>query len=226
MITFSKVSKFYNGSAALDDVSFKIQPHEFVSLIGKSGAGKSTVIKLLIGEERPTRGRVIFGRYDLDELKHKDMPELRRQMGVIFQDFRLLAKKTALENVAFALEVEGRPQREINSLAPQALDMVGLRDKMAHFPAQLSGGEKQRVAIARAMIHRPKVLIADEPTGNLDPQNAWEVIRLLQKINELGSTVILATHDREIVDALGQRVITLDQGRVVNDEAKGKFYKH
>lgn len=226
MITFSKVSKFYNGSAALDNVSFKIQPHEFVSLIGKSGAGKSTIIKLLIGEERPSRGRVVFGEHDVGILKPKDMPEFRRQTGVIFQDFRLLTKKTAFENVAFALEVEGRSQGEINNLVPQALDMVGLRDKLRHFPPQLSGGEKQRVAIARAMIHRPKVLIADEPTGNLDPQNAWEVIRLLVKINELGSTVILATHNREIVDSLGQRVITLDQGRVMKDEAKGKFYDH
>lgn len=225
MISFQKVSKHYNGCAALDKVSFKIQPREFVTLVGKSGAGKSTIVKLLIGEERPTVGKITFGEYEVNRLKPKHMPEFRRQIGVIFQDFRLLARKTAFENVAFALEVEGHPQREINDLVPQALDMVGLKDKTNHFPAQLSGGEKQRVAIARAMINRPKVLIADEPTGNLDPQNAWEVIRLITKINELGSIVILATHDKEIVDTLRERVITLEGGQVVKDEAEGKFYE-
>lgn len=226
MISFQKVSKLYNHKhTALDKVSFRIQANEFVTMVGKSGAGKSTVIKLLIGEERPSQGKVFFNTYEVSRMKPGEMPFLRRQIGVIFQDFRLIAKKTAFENVAFALEVEGRPQREINDLVPQALDMVGLKDKALNFPAELSGGEKQRVAIARAMINRPKVLIADEPTGNLDPQNASEVIRLLTKINELGSIVILATHDKDVVDALGQRVIVLDGGRIVSDEAKGKFYK-
>ena len=224
MIVFQNVTKTYNhGSVALDKVSFKIQPNEFVSVVGRSGAGKSTVIKLLIGEEKPTKGQVFFGSYEVNKLKSNEFPEFRRHMGVIFQDFRLLSKKTSFENVAFALEVEGRPQKEINEIVPQVLDMVGLADKMHNFPAELSGGEKQRVAIARAMINRPDVLIADEPTGNLDPFNTWEVIKLLTKINELGSTVILATHDKEIVNTLGQRVITLDYGKIVKDEAHGRF---
>jgi cell division transport system ATP-binding protein len=224
MIVFQNVSKVYNhNSVALEKVSFKIQPNEFVSIVGRSGAGKSTIVKLLIGEEKPTKGQIFFGAYEVNKLKPKDLPEFRRHIGVIFQDFKLLPKKTAFENVAFALEVEGRPQKEINELVPQVLDMVGIRDKMFNFPEELSGGEKQRVAIARAMINRPDVIIADEPTGNLDPFNTWEVIKLLVKINELGSTVILATHDKEIVNSLGERVITLDEGRVVKDEANGKF---
>lgn len=224
MIVFQNVTKTYNhGTVALDKVSFKIQQNEFVSIVGRSGAGKSTIIKLLIGEERPTKGQVFFGSYEVNKLRSSHMPEFRRHIGVIFQDFRLLAKKTAFENVSFALEVAGRPQKEINELVPQVLEMVGLKDKVYNFPAELSGGEKQRVAIARAMINRPDVLIADEPTGNLDPFNTWEVIKLLTKINELGSTVILATHDKEIVNTLGQRVITLEGGKLVKDEANGKF---
>ncbi|KKU15512.1 cell division ATP-binding protein FtsE [Candidatus Jorgensenbacteria bacterium RIFCSPLOWO2_02_FULL_45_12] len=224
MIIFQNVTKTYSkGMVALDKVSFKIQPNEFVSFVGRSGAGKSTIIKLLIGEEQPTKGQIFFGSYEVNKLKSNEMPEFRRHIGVIFQDFRLLLKKTAFENVAFALEVEGRAQREINELVPQVLEMVGLKDKAHNFPAELSGGEKQRVAIARAMINRPDVLIADEPTGNLDPFNTWEVIKILTKINELGSTVLLATHDKEIVNALGERVITLEDGRVIKDEANGRF---
>jgi len=226
MISFKNVSKKYSHNLlALDSVDFTIQKNEFISLIGKSGAGKSTIIKLLIGEEKPTQGTVSFNGYEVNRLKPKEMPEFRRQIGVIFQDFRLLAQKTAFENIAFALEVEGKPQKEITDIVPQALDLVGLKDKGSHFPHELSGGEKQRVAIARAMINRPKVIIADEPTGNLDPQNTWEVIGLLTKINELGSTVILATHDKEIVDSLGQRVITIEDGKIIKDEAKGKFFE-
>ena len=224
MIIFQNVTKTYNhGTVALDKVSFKIQPNEFVSVVGRSGAGKSTIIKLLIGEERPTKGQIFFGPYEVQKLRSSEMPEYRRHIGVIFQDFRLLQKKTAFENVAFALEVEGRTQTEINELVPQVLEMVGLRDKAHNFPQELSGGEKQRVAIARSMINRPDVLIADEPTGNLDPFNTWEVIKLLTKINELGSTVILATHDKEIVNTLGQRVITLENGALVKDEENGRF---
>lgn len=224
MIIFQNVTKQYGkDSIALEKVSFKIQPTEFVSIVGRSGAGKSTVLKLLIGEDRPSKGQIFFGSYEVNKLKAKALPEFRRHIGVIFQDFRLLDKKTAFENVAFALEVWGRSQKEINELVPQVLDMVGLRDKMFRFPAELSGGEKQRVAIARAMINRPDVLIADEPTGNLDPFNTWEVIKLLNKINELGGTVILATHDKDVVNTLGQRVITLDDGRVVKDDVNGKF---
>ncbi len=226
MITFQNVSKTYNHGSnvvALDKISFKIQPNEFVSLVGRSGAGKSTIVKLLIGEERPTKGQIFFGPYEVEKLKPSELPEFRRHIGVIFQDFRLLPKKTAFENVAFALEVEGRPQKDINELVPQVLDMVGLKDKMHNFPGELSGGEKQRVAIARAMINQPDVLIADEPTGNLDPFNTWEVIKLLKKINELGSVVILATHDKEIVNSLGERVVTLENGEIIKDEAHGRF---
>ncbi len=224
MINFQNVTKTYNHNAvALDKVSFKIQQNEFISLVGRSGAGKSTVVRLLIGEEKPSKGQIFFGSYEVNKLKSGALPEFRRHIGVIFQDFRLLAKKNAFENVAFALEVKGRPQKEINELVPQVLDMVGLKDKVFNFPAELSGGEKQRVALARALINRPDVIIADEPTGNLDPLNTWEVIKLLMKINELGSTVILATHDKEIVNTLGQRVITLDGGKVVKDEPHGRF---
>lgn len=224
MIIFQNVTKTYNHNVvALDKVTFKIQPGEFVSIVGRSGAGKSTVVKLLIGEEKPTKGQVFFNSYEVNKLKSKEFPEFRRHIGVIFQEFRLLAKKTVFENVAFALEVAGRQQKEINEFVPQVLDMVGVKDKAKNFPDELSGGEKQRVAMARAMINRPDVIIADEPTGNLDPFNTWEVIKLLTKINELGSTVILATHAKEIVNALGQRVITLENGLVIRDEMNGRF---
>lgn len=224
MIIFQNVTKTYNHNAvALDKVSFKVQPGEFVTLVGRSGAGKSTIVKLLIGEERPTKGQIFFGSYEVNKLKASEMPEFRRHIGVIFQDFRLLARKTVFENVAFALEVAGRPEKEIKEFVPQVLDMVALRDKMRNFPAELSGGEKQRVSLARAMVNRPDVIIADEPTGNLDPFNTWEVIKLLLKINELGSTVILATHDKEIVNALGHRVVTLENGKMIKDEENGKF---
>lgn len=224
MITFQSVSKIYNhNSVALENISFKINPNEFVSIVGRSGAGKSTIIKLLIGEEKPTRGRIFFGQYEVNKLKDSELPALRRHIGIVFQDFRLLPTKTAYENVAFALEVAGRPNREIRDLVPQVLDMVGLRDKANNFPHELSGGEKQRIAIARAMIHRPEVIIADEPTGNLDPFHTFEIINLLLKINELGTTIILATHDKEIVNFLGRRVITLDRGTIIRDEEKGRF---
>ena len=225
MIAFQNVSKIYNDhSTALEDVDLKINPTEFVSIVGKSGAGKSTIIKLLIGEEKPSRGRVIFGSWEVNKLKPKDLPQLRRQIGIVFQDFKLLPTKTAYENVAFALEVEGRQQWEIEELVPQVLDMVGLADKKDNFPHELSGGEKQRVAIARAMIHRPSVLVADEPTGNLDDANTEEIVRLLLKINELGTTVILATHNKHIVNRLEKRVITISDGRLVRDEEKGKYF--
>ncbi|MGC9046809.1 MAG: cell division ATP-binding protein FtsE [Minisyncoccia bacterium] len=224
MIIFQNVVKEYNhGVVALDKVNFKIQPSEFVSIVGFSGAGKSTIVKLLIGEEKPTKGQIFFGSYEVNKLKSNQLPELRRHIGVVFQDFRLLDKKNVFENVAFALEVEGRTQKEINELVPQVLDLVGLKDKIKNFPAELSGGEKQRVAIARAMINRPDVLVADEPTGNLDPYNTWEIIKLLLKINEIGSTVILATHSKEIINSLGRRVITLDKGKVIRDEENGRF---
>ena len=224
MIVFQNVTKTYNhGTVALDKISFKIEPGEFVSIVGRSGAGKSTVVKLLLAEEKPSKGQIFFGSYEVNKLRSNEFPEFRRHMGVIFQDFRLLSKKTVFENVAFALEVAGRPQGEINEFVPQVLDMVSMKEKMNNFPAELSGGEKQRAAIARAMINRPDVLIADEPTGNLDPFNTWEVIKLLKKINELGRTVILATHDKEVVNALGERVITLEDGKLIKDEEHGRF---
>lgn len=226
MITFTNVSKIYNGhheSTALEDINFKIDSGEFVSLVGKSGAGKSTIVKLLIGEEKPNKGRIIFSNLDVNKLKINELPKLRRKIGIIFQDFRLLPKKTAYENIAFAMEVEGRAHREITQLVPQVLDIVGLSDKAHNFPHELSGGEKQRVAIARAMVNRPSVVIADEPTGNLDPGNTWEIIKLLLKINDLGTTVLLATHSKDIINHLGKRVITLDGGKVIRDEKNGRY---
>ena len=227
MIIFQSVSKTYDGNGhsmtALDEASFTINPKEFVSVVGKSGAGKSTIIKLLIGEEKPTKGRIIFGSYDVNKLKSTELPQLRRHIGVIFQDFRLLPNKNAYENVAFALEAAGRPESDITDFVPQALDLVGLKSKANNFPRELSGGEKQRVAIARAMINHPDVIVADEPTGNLDPFNTWEIIRLLIEINKLGTTVILATHNKEIINNLGNRVISLDNGKIIRDEENGRY---
>ncbi|MEK7212785.1 MAG: cell division ATP-binding protein FtsE [Patescibacteria group bacterium] len=224
MIAFQNVYKIYNShSTALEDINLRINPGEFVSLVGRSGAGKSTIVKLLIGEEKPTRGRVLFGQYEVNKLRDNELPVLRRHIGIVFQDFRLLPNKTAYENVAFALEVAARSQAEIKELVPQVLDMVGLGDKVNNFPRELSGGEKQRVAIARAMVHRPEVIIADEPTGNLDPFHSWEIINLLQKINQLGTTLILATHEKDIVNMLDKRVVSLDRGRIIRDEEKGKY---
>lgn len=224
MIKFQNVSKQYNNDEpALKDVSFKINPKEFVSIVGRSGAGKSTVVKLLIAEEKPSRGRVFFGHFDVGKLKPKELPKLRQHIGVVFQDFRLLPTKTAYENVAFALEVAGRPTNEVEELVTEVLDLVGLSGKENSYAHELSGGEKQRVAIARAMVGRPDVIIADEPTGNLDPLNTLEVVNLLSQINELGTTVILATHNKEVVNQLNNRVIVLDNGRVVRDEEKGRY---
>ena len=223
MITFNNVSKKYGEHEIVREVSFKIDPGEFISLVGKSGAGKSTLIKMLTGEERPTKGRIIFGQYEVNKLTNKELPELRRHMGVVSQDIRLLPKKTAYENVVFAMEVAGRPQKEIEEVVPQIFDLVGLGTKMKHFINELSGGEKQRVAIARAMVNRPDVIIADEPTGNLDPINTWGIINLLAKINELGTTVLLATHNKDIVNQLEKRVISMEDGKIIRDEEKGKY---
>ncbi|MBI4084931.1 MAG: cell division ATP-binding protein FtsE [Candidatus Liptonbacteria bacterium] len=224
MIAFQNIFKIYNShSVALEDVNFRINPGEFVSIVGRSGAGKSTAIKLLIGEEKPTKGRVFFGQYEVNKLENDELPYFRRHIGVVFQDFRLLPNKNAFENVAFAMEAAGRPQSEIKEMVPQVLDMVGLSGKLGNFPHELSGGEMQRVAIARAMVNRPEVIIADEPTGNLDPFHSAEIIALLKKINGLGTTLILATHEKDIVNDLEKRVITMDRGRIIRDEEKGKY---
>jgi cell division transport system ATP-binding protein len=224
MISFQNVSKVYNSrSVALEGVNFSVNPNEFVSIVGRNGAGKSTIIKLLIGEEKPSKGRIFFGPYEVNKLKSNELPILRRQIGIVFQDFRLLPTKTTYENIAFALEVEGRAQSEIEEFVPQVIDMVGLSHRTFNFPHELSGGEKQRVAIARAMIHRPAVIVADEPTGNLDPLHTAEIVKLLLKINELGTTVLLVTHNKDIVNSLNRRVISVDNGRIIRDEEKGKY---
>ncbi|KKS44344.1 cell division ATP-binding protein FtsE [Candidatus Azambacteria bacterium RIFOXYD1_FULL_42_11] len=224
MIRFENVSKIYNShSAALRNVSFEVKPQEFVSVVGRSGAGKSTLLKLLIAEEKPTGGRIFFNKNNILEMKPKELPFLRRQIGAVFQDFKLLPNKTAYENIAFAMEVVGKSEEEIKTDVPKVLDLVGLKDKSGNFPRELSGGEKQRVALARALVHRPSVIVADEPTGNLDPINTWDIIRLLIKINELGTTVVLATHDKEIINALERRVVSLEKGAVIRDENPGRY---
>ncbi len=223
MISFQNVYKLYNGTTALEDFNLKVDPGEFVILVGRSGAGKTTAINLLIGTEKPTKGRIFFGQYEVNKLADDELPLFRRHIGVVFQDFRLLPNKNSFENVAFAMEAASRPQSEIKEIAPQVLEMVGLSDKMKNFPHELSGGEKQRVAIARAMANRPEVIIADEPTGNLDPFHSAEIIGLLKKINDLGTTLILATHEKDIVNDLEKRVVTLDKGRMIRDEEKGKY---
>jgi len=225
VINFKKVTKKYNHNfTALDRVDLEVQDGEFISLVGPSGAGKSTLIKMLIKEDRPTSGQVVLDDVDLADLPDKDIPFLRRKIGTIFQDFRLLESKTALENVAFALEVAGADDEEIIKDVEQVLAIVGLTDKKKNFPKELSGGEKQRLAIARALVHRPKIILADEPTGNLDPLNSFDVVKLLWHINKLGTTVILATHDREIVNTVGKRVVSMEKGKIVRDQLEGGKY--
>ena len=224
MIRFENISKIYNShSTALKDVSFEVKPQEFISIVGRSGAGKSTLLKLLIAEEKPTGGKIFFNKRNILDMNSGELPILRRKIGAVFQDFKLLPSKTAYENVAFAMEVVGKSNAEIKSDVPKILDLVGLKNKADNFPRELSGGEKQRVAIARALVHRPSVIVADEPTGNLDPINTWDIIRLLIKINELGTTVILATHDKEIINALEKRVVSLEGGVVARDENPGRY---
>ena len=224
VIYFEDVSKIYNhNSVALKNVTLRILPKEFISLVGSSGAGKSTLLKLLIREEEPTSGRIFLDGLEITDIRKKELHHLRRRIGTVFQDYKLLPVKTAYENIAFAMEVAGRSDEEINEDVGQVLDLVGLANKVGNFPHQLSGGEKQRVAIARALVNRPDVILADEPTGNLDPINTWEIIRLLQKINELGTTIIFASHDKEIINAIDKRVVVLDKGEIISDEEKGKY---
>lgn len=208
---------------ALDGASFEIEPGEFVFITGPSGAGKTTIVRLILREYLPTSGRIKVGEYNLTEMKKKDIPKLRRNIGVVFQDFKLLTDRTVWENVALALRVLGKEEEEIDKEIPKILKLVGLEERANLFPAQLAGGELQRAGLARAVIGQPDIVIADEPTGNLDLATAWQIIRLLQKVNKMGRTVIMATHNFEIVNSMKERVIELDEGKVVSDKKKGKY---
>lgn len=224
MILLDRVTKVYNRTnTALDRLSLHVEPREFVIIIGTSGAGKSTLLKLLTKEEKPTSGKIVVGGLDYDKLKDKDIPLVRRKIGVVFQDFKLLQNKNVFENVAFALEIVGYGNKEIQHTVPRVLEIVGLKGKEKRMTNELSGGERQRVAIARAIVRQPKILIADEPTGNLDPKHAWEVIRVLEKINRYGTTVLLTTHNQDIVNKLKRRVITIKDGRIVSDLANAEY---
>lgn len=225
MILLDRVTKTYGRVAtpALDRISLHVEPKEFVIVVGQSGAGKSTLLKLLTREERPTTGKIIVGGIDYDKLKDKEIPLLRRKIGVVFQDFKLLPNRTVFENVAFALEIVGMGNREIRHTVPKVLDIVNLKGKEKRMPMELSGGERQRVAIARAIVRQPKILIADEPTGNLDPKHAWDVIAVLEKINRYGTTVLLTTHNQDIVNKLKRRVVTIEHGQIAGDRARASY---
>ena len=224
MIKFYNASKIYPVDVrALNKINLHIKPGEFVSIVGQSGTGKTTMVKTLIGEERIDEGKVVVGGWDITDIKENEIPILRRQIGVIFQDFKLLPKKTLFENVAFAMQVCNGSPSKIRKIVPQVMKIVGLDSKMDRYPFEVSGGEQQRATIARALVHRPKILLADEPTGNLDSLNAHEIIELLLRINRFGTTVVLVTHNREIVNGLKRRVITLDNGMVISDQAVGKY---
>lgn len=224
MIHFDKVSKIYSDeSVALDGVTFSVGSQEFVTIVGHSGAGKSTLIKMLLLEEKPSHGTILFEKFDVSRLRRRDVPKYRRRIGTVFQDFKLIANKTVFENVAFAMEAAGRTDEEIAADVPHVLNLVDLRKKIWNFPHELSGGEKQRVAIARAIINQPDIVVADEPTGNLDPVNAREIVEILKKINSLGTTVILTTHNKDVVDAIGKRVITMEKGKIIRDDKDGKY---
>ncbi len=224
MIYFDNVSKIYNDhTVALADVTFSIEAKEFVSIVGHSGAGKTTLLKMILAEERPTSGKVLLESVDISKLGKRDINRLRRRIGPIFQDYRLLPHMTAYENIAFAMEAAGKTDAEIAADVPHVLELVGLTEKTLNFPSQLSGGETQRVAIARAIVNQPDIIIADEPTGNLDPINTHEIVQILKKINDLGTTVILTTHNKGVIDSLGRRVITMEAGKIVRDDPTGKY---
>lgn len=224
MIYFDKVSKIYpDNTVALEDISLNIEPREFISIVGQSGAGKTTLIKMILGEERPTDGSIFFESVNIHSLKKDELNHYRRRIGTVFQDFRLLPDKTAYENVAFAMEAAGRTDEEIAADVPHVLELVDLGRKIWNFPHQLSGGERQRVAIARALVNQPDVIIADEPTGQLDPINTYDVVQILKKINDLGTTVVLTTHNKGVIDSLKKRVVTLEHGKIVKDDKSGKY---
>lgn len=225
MILLDRVTKTYGkgGGPALERINLHVEPKEFVIVVGPSGAGKSTLLKLLTCEERPSSGKIIVGGIDYARLKDRNIPRLRRRIGVVFQDFKLLPNKTVFENVAFALEIVGMSNREIRYTVPKVLNIVGLKGKEKSYPRELSGGERQRVAIARAVVRQPKILIADEPTGNLDPKHAWDVIKVLEKINRYGTTVLLTTHNQDIVNRLKRRVVTIKDGKIISDKANAEY---
>lgn len=225
MIVLDSVTKKYHpDTTALDNVSIAIEPGEFVFLVGVSGAGKSTLVRLLTAEERPTSGMISIGGWDITRIKRRDIPLLRRQIGVVYQDFKLLEQKTVQENVSFALEVCGEPAKAVHSVVPQVLKIVGLEEMSHRYPRQLSGGEQQRVAIARALIHRPKLLIADEPTGDLDTLTAQTIIDVLTRINDLGTTLLFVTHNRDVVNTMKKRVISMQSGNIISDKHHGKYF--
>lgn len=224
MINFEKVKKVYpKNSISLDGIDIVIEEGEFVSLVGHSGAGKTTMIKMILAEESPTTGKVMFQGDNIHKLSSNKLNKFRRRIGVVFQDFRLLPNKNAYENISFAMEASGKSDAEIRADVPHVLALVDLGDKATHFPNQMSGGEKQRLAIARAIINQPELIIADEPTGNLDPISTYEVVQILKKINDLGTTIILTTHNRGVVESIGKRVITLEKGKIIRDEKDGKY---
>jgi cell division transport system ATP-binding protein len=224
MIYFDKVSKVYpDESIALEEVTFAVEPQEFVSIVGHSGAGKTTLLKLILAEDRPSDGKVFFGSTDIHAIRPHFIPEFRRKIGVVFQDFRLLPNKNVYENIAFSMEAAGRTDEEIESDVPHVLELVDLGRKIWAFPHELSGGEKQRVAIARAIVNQPDIIIADEPTGNLDPINTYEIVQILKKINDIGTTIILTTHNKGVIDSLGRRVITMENGKIIRDDKEGRY---
>ena len=224
MLIMSDVSKVYpGGSVALQDVNVHIEPGEFVFVVGPSGAGKSTFIKMLFREVLPTTGSIFVNGVDILSLTPKEIPFMRRQLGIIFQDYRLLPDRTVFENVAFAMQVIEAPHRKIRRQVMNVLDLVGLRDRANAYPNELSGGEQQRVAIARAIVNNPVFVIADEPTGNLDPETSWDIMGIFKAINDAGTTIVMATHDKEVVDAMGQRVIAIEKGRIVRDQKEGAY---
>ena len=224
MIFFDRVSKVYqDSSVAVEEATFTIESGEFVSIVGPSGAGKTTLLKLFLAEERPSKGKVLYKDVEVHKLTKKEMDDFRRNIGMVFQDYRLLPNKTVYENIAFSMEVTGATDEEIEQDVPHVLELVDLLPKIWSFPHELSGGEKQRVAIARALVNEPEIIIADEPTGNLDPVNTYDVVQILKRINDLGTTVILTTHNKGIIDSLHKRVVAMDKGRIVRDDKRGKY---